>query len=110
VRKTVGGTAWYQLSHASYKVTAKRANVVTWWGTCSYRRLKVKIEKESCVCPICQHDLVRLKYSGDNAEILGLMRFRRCHGENLDFWSDLVEGGRRVWVEVDVDKGGWHDG
>lgn len=39
-----------------------------------------------------------------------LMRFRRCRGENLDSWSDLCEDGRRVWVEVDVDKRRWDHG
>ncbi len=40
-RKTVGGTAWYQLNHAAVLTDVKRFHVVTWFGCCSYRRLKV---------------------------------------------------------------------
>ena len=35
-RKTVGGTAWYQLNHASVKVGVERFHVATWWGVVSY--------------------------------------------------------------------------
>lgn len=40
-RRTVGGTAWYQLNHATVKVGVKCFRVVTWFGVCSYRKLKV---------------------------------------------------------------------
>lgn len=109
-RKTLGGTAYYQLNHSSYRVGAKRANIANWFGTCSYRKLKVVFEKEHRVCPLCQHELVKLEYSGNDENILVLMRFRRCHSEHLDFYADLCESGRRVWVEVDADKRRWDDG
>jgi len=31
-RKTVFGTAWYQLNHASVRVGGKRSSVATWFG------------------------------------------------------------------------------
>ena len=53
-RKTIMGTAWYQLNHASVKRNVARFHVATWFGTCSYRKLKVTIEKRKELCPICQ--------------------------------------------------------
>jgi hypothetical protein len=46
-RKTVGGTIWYELSHASLKRGAKNQNVVTWFGECNRRKLK--IPKGACL-------------------------------------------------------------
>jgi hypothetical protein len=44
-----------QLNHASVKRGVKRFHVATWWGVCSYRKLKLKkgdrIRRN--VCPIC---------------------------------------------------------
>ena len=93
-RKTIGGTAWYQLNHASIKVGVRRFHVVTWFGNCSYRKLKVTAEMRKQACPICNHELVKLWYFG--AKKIPLDRsspdFRR------DFVDDLEESGRPVWV------------
>jgi hypothetical protein len=93
-RKTVGGTAWYQLNHASIKVGVCRFHVATWFGNCSYRKLKVTAEMRKQVCPICNHELVKLWYFG--AKKIPLDRsspdFRR------DFVDELEESGREVWV------------
>jgi hypothetical protein len=52
-RKTVFGTAWYQLHHATIKVGLKRFHVVTWFGICGYRNFKsVKLFAE-VPCPVC---------------------------------------------------------
>lgn len=59
------GTAWYQLNHSSYRVGAKRSNVATWFGCCSYRKLKVTVEKKKDLCPICHEELLKLHYLGD---------------------------------------------
>jgi hypothetical protein len=53
-RKSVVGTAWYQLNHASLKRGVERFRVETWFGTCSYRKLEVTPELRKDVCPICQ--------------------------------------------------------
>jgi hypothetical protein len=107
-RQSVGGTAWYQLNHSSYKVTAKRANVVTWFGTCSYRKLKVVVEKKFAVCPICGDDLKLLEYSGHNEEILRLMRRALFSGQNRDFITGLVEDGVAVWSVAPVIERKYH--
>lgn len=104
-RKTVGGTAWYQLNHSSYRVGAKRSNVATWFGNCSYRKLKVTVETRKSVCPICQHDLERLRYLGSNPAILACNGSSRFGSGKLDFLADAVEDGQLVWV-VD-ERVGW---
>jgi hypothetical protein len=93
-RKTVGGTAWYQLNHATLKVGSPRFHVATWFGVCSYRKLKVTLEKRKSLCPICGFDLVKLRYNGN----------RFVKDENLtsgkrSFFADAVdECGFPVWV------------
>jgi hypothetical protein len=72
-RKSIFGTAWYQLNHASIKRGATRFHVATWFGVCSYRKLKLKkgsrIQRNKC--PICGTDLIRLRYMGfDFAKIM----------------------------------------
>ncbi|MQY62153.1 hypothetical protein GH146_02550 [archaeon] len=89
-RVTVFGTAWYQLNHSSYKVGSKRFHIATWFGCCSYRKLKVTVEMRKDVCPVCQHDLVKLRYFGSK---------RLSLSKERDSFEDLVEDGRVVFVE-----------
>lgn len=66
-RKTIFGTCWYQINHASYRKGTKRAQVVTWFGSLSYRRMKFKPikKKNKDVCPVCGEELVPVMYCGD---------------------------------------------
>lgn len=75
-RKTIHGTAWYQLNHATIVYGFKRATVTTWFGICSYTKLKLKKEDRirRDVCPICQHELEDVVYVGEG-EPLGLRGF-----------------------------------
>jgi hypothetical protein len=75
-RKTIHGTAWYQLNHATIVKGAKRSTVTTWFGVCSYTKLKLKKQDRirHDVCPICQHDLEDVVYVGEG-EPLGLRGF-----------------------------------
>lgn len=98
-RKTVGGTAWYQLNHASIKKNVKRFHVATWFGVCSYRKLKVTVEYKKRVCPICQHDLVSLRYFGDKRSILDCFFSDADSCDKRCSFEDYVENGRVVWVE-----------
>ena len=91
-RITVFGTAWYQLNHSSYKIGVKHFHIATWFGNVSYRKLKVTVEVRRAVCPICQNELVELRYSGD----------RRLHlSEKRDSFEDNKEDGCVVWAEVE---------
>jgi len=94
-RITVFGTAWYQLNHATIKRGVKRFHVATWFGVCSYRKLKVTVELRKAVCPICQHDLVKLRYFGDKR----LVTDRTSFEYERDSFEDFEEDGRVVWFE-----------
>ena len=54
-RKSVFGTAVYQLDHASYIIGKVRGRVYTWFGDCSYRELKIPVDtpKVESKCPHC---------------------------------------------------------
>jgi hypothetical protein len=100
-RKTVFGTAWYQLNHASIVKGRVRFHVTTWFGVCSYRKLKVTAERRKDVCPICQYELVALDY-------VGLKRFVTDMREpeyERDSYEDFMENGCVAWRER-VKKGG----
>lgn len=68
-RRTIHGTAWYQLNHATLVRGSKRSTVTTWFGACSY--VKMKLEKgdriRRDICPICQHELIEVIYVGNDA-------------------------------------------
>jgi len=110
-RRSVFDTAQYQLSHASIRTDAKRANAVFWFGVVSYRRFKFKVEKRRVLCPICESELVKVRYVG----VVGLENFSyQCFVTNRcsplfkrEFLSDLADAkGRLLWVEDSVSYGG----
>ena len=103
-RRTLGGTSWYQLSHASYRVDAKRANVVSWFGSSSYRKLKFVRVRDVHLCPICGGNCQKLAYSGHNEEILAKRRRVYFVGENRDFVTGLCDDGVVVWSVVEVNR------
>jgi hypothetical protein len=53
-RKSVFGTAWYQLEHSSLKVDAKRFQIVKWWGVLANRKLKTIVQPVEHECPVCK--------------------------------------------------------
>ena len=111
VRRSIFDTAQYQLSHASIRLDAKRANAVFWFGTVSYRRFRFKVEKHKQLCPICESELVRVRFVG----VVGLMDFNhQCFVRNRssplfkrEFLFDLVDAkGCPLWVVDSVSYGG----
>jgi hypothetical protein len=87
-RKSVFGTAFYQLTHATYDTSKKRNNVVHWVGICSYRRAKIpKVEriverkkwiaKHRAKCRICGGEMGLSKYRGHDLNILASIGRRR---------------------------------
>ena len=63
-RKTVVGSAWYQLNHATVRVGVKRFQSVTWFGCCSYRKFKSEKVKTESLCPACDGEMVRCFHVG----------------------------------------------
>lgn len=94
-RKSIFGTAYYELNHASVKVDKARFQVVHWFGNCSKRKLKVVYEEQQQVCPSCLHDLVDARYFGSLEFITSLDSpfYERC------MWLPMNEGMGDVWVE-----------
>lgn len=94
-RKTIVGTLYYQLNHATIVKNVERFHVYTYFGNVSYHKLKVTIELRKAVCPICKHDLVRIRYFGDKA----IVTDRNSPFYERDSFEDYEEDGRAVYVE-----------
>ena|SRR3990172_3121486 len=96
--KTVGGTCWYQLNHCSIRRGSKKSHAATWFGVCSYRKMKADNVKDVGIkhkCPICGSELVRVRYLGDFSE-LPISR----KGETVSMFDD---NGQPLW-EVVVER------
>jgi hypothetical protein len=93
-RISIFWTAYYQLEHSTIQTDVKRPHPLTWWGSCSYRRLKVKVEKVKHVCPICGSELVRLIYLGREP----IVKEKDASGYKAELFEDLYgsEGVRFV--------------
>lgn len=105
-RITVGGTLWYQLTHASYQKSEgkKRSSIVTWFGICSYRKLKFTAEIRKKLCPICGSELERIEYLGKLA--IGQLVGEGKYGEDL-YLDYRDEDDNVVWrVAPSRSKGG----
>jgi hypothetical protein len=64
-RDSLFATVLYELRHSTIRDDAKRAHPCFWFGTVSYRKFKVIIEKRKpCVCPICGGELEWVVFVG----------------------------------------------
>jgi hypothetical protein len=64
-RKSVRATSRYELDHATIDYSKRRFHAVTWFGSCSYRSLKVEPEKiKPDLCPLCGHEMKYGRYLG----------------------------------------------
>lgn len=63
-RKTVFGTAWYQINHATIRLGVKRHHVITWMGNCAKHMFKSAKVKAQSVCAVCGEDMVKAMYMG----------------------------------------------
>jgi hypothetical protein len=111
-RKTIRGTAWYQLHHSSIKKGVKRFHVATWFGCCSYRKLKVTPEMKKQLCPICQRELYDILYIGykefylDRNSPLFKRELFEDYREGVDnprinnvVWIEKPKKSRRRWLQ-----------
>ena len=64
VRKTVIGTAHYQLNHATIRIGIRRFQSVTWFGSCACSKFKAVKSKAEVSCPACGSEMVRSVYVG----------------------------------------------
>jgi hypothetical protein len=104
-RKTIGGTAAYQLSHAAVEVSTKkngRNHVVSWWGIASYRRFKMdKPERTVRLCSLCHYEMELSRY-------VGAKESAPRNDKGLDSLFD--ERGMPRWVKVDEGNSGSYGG
>jgi len=96
-RKSVFGTAFYQLNHSTFDSSKRRHNIVKWFGVCSYRRMKVPKEarkeyneKRKPKCRICGSLLVRHEYCGHDLNILAWFAKRRGAREKVERFFGLA--------------------
>ncbi len=78
------------------KVVKSRSVMVTWFGNCSYRQLKVTYELRKMLCPLCLHELEDGIYSGSKV----FAKDRSASDYVRDSWLPLVEDGVVVWSAV----------
>jgi len=96
-RETIWGTARYQLDHSCIDVTKKRFRVSTWFGCCSYHKLKVTAELKKSICPCCKHDLEKLRYVGNKSFCLD----RSSPNFQREGFDPYKEGGIVVWIVIE---------
>lgn len=100
-RKTIGGTVWYQLSHASIKRGVARFHVSSYFGVASPRKMKVLVPFRRRICPVCESDLVRHIYVGLRPSSDLCKRKPKSGICRRGSVEDIYENGERVWVEVE---------
>jgi hypothetical protein len=100
-RKTIFGSLFYQLNHATLIRGKSRSHVGSWVGVCSYTKLKLKKgdRKKKGVCPICGYDLVPVKYVGEGEPNGGQWWWEEFEEDYLD------ERGVPKWIELEIDRG-----
>jgi len=102
-RTAVYNTAVYQLGHATVRSGVARFHVATWFGVCSYHKLKVTVEKHKDLCPICASDLVKVHYLGARRIVKGKGDF----GYFASFTDDALAGdGSPNWCLADSGDSG----
>jgi hypothetical protein len=96
-RKTVVGTAWYQLNHATLRVGVRRFHVVTWFGSASYCKFKSEVSCCEDVCPACGEEMTRSVYVGKRqiAKDIGSADYLPLFVDN-----EFDESGQPNYVEI----------
>jgi hypothetical protein len=64
-RKTIFGTAYYQLNHATIRLGIKRFHSLTWFGSCAKHKFKSAEVKVKISCPVCEEEMVRSVHMGE---------------------------------------------
>jgi hypothetical protein len=92
-RDNIRGTLAYQLSHAGLILGSKRASVVHYFGVCSYRKLKVSVERRKQLCPICLDEFVHIRRCSD-------VDFELPSGSGIFVFDLCGSDGRERFIEA----------
>ena len=93
----VGGTAFYQLTHASVLKNVNRFHVWTYFGVCGYNKRHADVVVKKKVCLICAKGLSKYAYTGSRpmSDFKGISA-----GRLQDCLIDVEENGVRVYREI----------
>jgi len=95
-RKTLIGTIYYQLNHATIISSKRRFHPLTWFGVCAIRVMKLDkadFKENPELCPICQSECIPLTYLGfDKARIVKEVWIKEFEEQAFD------KDGLPVWV------------
>ena len=96
-RKTVFGTAFYQLNHSTVRVGIKRFHVVTWFGVCGCRKFKSAVVMAEILCPVCSSEMNRAVYVGKRRIVKDV-----GHVDYVPWFADdeFDENGQPKYIDV----------
>jgi hypothetical protein len=75
------------------KAVRRRHGVVTWFGSSSYRKLKVTYVARKMMCPFCGCELEDGDYSGCKV----FAKDKHASDYVRDSWLPMFENGVKVW-------------
>ena len=101
-RKTIGGTAWYELNHCSIDPFRKRFRVTSWFGVAGYNNLGVKRVNRRSLCPECGGQMGFLKHVGSKEFVLN-PKSPEFKGMS---WEDHFEDGVPAWEVAEFNPRG----
>lgn len=93
-RVSVRRTVFYELGHAGLLRGVKRFSPYCYVGVLASRKLKVVVEKPENRCPLCLHELIRVRYFGIRKIITDLTNPKFLKS----FWLPMVEDGVEVLI------------
>lgn len=100
-RKTIGGTLWYELSHASIKRDGSKHQIVNWFGTCGRNKLKIpkgSMPQKDNMCPICGEKMYKIRPTEHNVSMANLLAYMSGFKHSEVFMFDYAdEDGNRLW-------------
>lgn len=102
-RKSVFGTAWYNLNHATVRVSfLSRFHSFTWFGVCGNRKYASVKSKSEDVCPACSEEMVKCAYVGKRliAKDIGDVNYKPWFVDD-----EMNECGEPNYVEVVGSRG-----
>jgi hypothetical protein len=104
-RKSIGGTLWYELSHASLRKGVKKQVVVNWFGVCGRNKLRIRkgdLPQKEHLCPLCASKMFLANYVGEAKRLLSMMS---AYPDGHIFWLDAKdEHGNWLWSAIHEDR------
>jgi hypothetical protein len=101
-RRTVGGTAYYQLNHSSTDMSKRRFRIAVWFGRCGYRNLGVTSEKPRLKCPKCGGQCGSLEYVGSKHFVID----KKSSDFKKVLFEPYFENGSPAWVVAEAKSEG----